>query len=336
MPDRPPLDRPPTSRPRSAPLEPWNDRALPDLYRWLDATGLIRRLLELARDEDLGPAGIDLTGAAVGDESRATVGLVAREAGACAGLAVIPGLLDVFGVDVAFEPEASDGDWFESGTTLAIFTGPLASIVRVERTILNLTSRLSGIATRTGVFRDEMLASMARDNARTPRLYDTRKTTPGLRVLEKYAVRCGGGFCHRMGLHDAVMFKDNHIAGIATDRLAEHARALVENARAAAATAGIVPAFIEFEADSLAQLGALLDLETGMIDAVLLDNMSPEELSEAVALRDARRPSVALEASGGVSLQTIGSVAVTGVDRISVGGLTHQARSIDLGFDADG
>ena len=195
--------------------EPWNQLALPDLYRRFAETGLVRRLLEIARDEDLGPAGIDLTGAAVGEEQRTTVRLAAREAGVSAGLAAIPDLLGVFGVELGFEPHLDDGGRFEAGTPLATFEGPLADIVRVERTILNLTSRLSGIATRTAVFRDAMgTPEPKNDDARTPRLYDTRKTTPGLRVLEKYAVRCGGGFCHRRGLHDAVMFKDNHIAGI--------------------------------------------------------------------------------------------------------------------------
>jgi nicotinate-nucleotide pyrophosphorylase (carboxylating) len=318
------------------PNEPWNDLSLPALFERFETTGLVRRLLELARDEDLGPAGLDLTGAALpASEERSTVHLSAREAGVCAGLAAVPLLLEVFGAEIESEPAIDDGAWFEAGTTLAAFSGPLPDLVRVERTLLNLTSRLCGIATRTAVFLDAMGTDPAAGTG-CARLYDTRKTTPGLRMLEKYAVRCGGGFCHRLGLHDAVMFKDNHIAGIGPGDLAAHARSLAEQARAAAATAGVRPAFIEFEVDTLDQLGALLTLESGVIDIVLLDNMPPETLREAVSRRDAANPALALEASGGVSLQTIGAIASAGVDRISVGGLTHRAVSLDLGFDAGG
>jgi nicotinate-nucleotide pyrophosphorylase (carboxylating) len=316
-------------------VEPWNDLPLGALYERFEATGLVRRLLELARDEDLGPTGIDLTGAALPDDhATATVRLVAREAGVSAGLAAIPLLLEVFGAEVEGEAALADGAWFEKGTTLASFTGPLPDLVRLERTLLNLVSRLCGVATRTAVFLDAMGAGAAEDRP-AARLYDTRKTTPGLRVLEKYAVRCGGGFCHRLGLHDAVMFKDNHIAGIAPDRLAAHALSLADAARAAGATAGIRPAFIEFEVDTLDQLDALLSLDAGVIDIVLLDNMPPAMLADAVARRDARNGGLALEASGGVSLHTIADMARTGVDRISVGGLTHRAVSLDLGFDSD-
>ena len=213
-------------------VEPWNDLPLPALYQRFEQTGLIRRLLELARDEDLGPSRIDLTGAALpGDEARASVRLVAREAGVCAGLASLPLLLEVFGAEVESEATLADGAWFEKGTTLATFEGAMPDLVRVERTLLNLVSRLCGIATRTAVFLDAMRSEASAEPARS-RLYDTRKTTPGLRVLEKYAVRCGGGFCHRLGLHDAVMFKDNHIAGVTPDRLAAHARSLADASRA--------------------------------------------------------------------------------------------------------
>jgi len=312
--------------------EPWNELTLPDLYRSFANTGLIGRLLELARDEDLGPGLIDLTGAATPSETQSRVILSARESGVLAGLAAVPEILEVFGVALGFTPVIADGDRFEPGDQLAAFTGPLADIVKAERTILNLVSRLSGIATRTASF----AGAMDTDGPHHARLYDTRKTTPGLRLLEKYAVRCGGGFCHRLGLHDAVMFKDNHIAGIEPDDLADHAHKLVDAARIAAAAAGITPAFIEFEVDSLQQLGALLTLPAGTIDIVLLDNMNPPLLSQAVAMRDKSNPSLHLEASGGVGLDSIALIAQTGVDRISVGGLTHQAVSLDLGFDSIG
>lgn len=310
--------------------EPWNEYALPDLFAALSETGLVRRLLELARDEDLGPLAMDLTGHALTEQHSARVDLVARDAGSLAGLAAVPMLLEVFEASVDYNPVARDGDTFAPGDRLARFAGPLADIVRIERTVLNLVSRLSGVATRTAAF----VRTMNDAPDHRARLYDTRKTTPGLRVLEKYAVRCGGGYCHRMGLHDAVMFKDNHIAGVPASRLAAHARALAEAARRAGATAGIVPAFVEFEVDTLDQLDALLTLEAGTVDIVLLDNMPAEDLAEAVARRDAHNPALRLEASGGVSLDRIAAIASSGVDRISVGGLTHQAVSVDLGFDA--
>lgn len=322
--------------------EAWNQLALPDLYASLADTGLVGRLLELARDEDLGPEGRDLTGEATrpgtrpgpNAEESTTAAVVARQAGVVAGLATIPELLSVFGVSVTADLHAGDGDIITPGDTLATLTGPLDEIVRVERTLLNLVGRLSGVATRTATFVRTMRAA-----GDTPaRLYDTRKTTPGLRVLEKYAVRCGGGCCHRMGLHDAVMFKDNHIAGVPTDRLAAHARSLVDRVRTRAAETGATPAFIEFEVDTLDQLDALLTVNgengTGPIDVILLDNMPPAELAEAVARRDRAGSAVLLEASGGVTLETVAAIARTGVDRVSVGSLTHGAVSLDVGLDS--
>lgn len=317
--------------------EAWNELALPDLYASVAQSGLVRRLLELARDEDLGPEGRDMTGEATrsgsNDGPSTTAAVVARQAGVAAGLATIPELLSVFGVSVKAELLAGDGDTVTPGDTLATLTGPLDEIVRVERTLLNLVGRLSGVATRTATYVRTMRAA-----GDTPaRLYDTRKTTPGLRVLEKYAVRCGGGCCHRMGLHDAVMFKDNHIAGVPTDRLATHARSLVAKVRARAAETGVTPAFIEFEVDTLDQLDALLTVNgengTGPIDVMLLDNMPPVELVEAVARRDRTGSAVLLEASGGVTLETVAAIAQAGVDRVSVGSLTHGAVSLDVGLD---
>lgn len=317
--------------------EAWNELALPDLYASVAESGLVRRLLELARDEDLGPEGRDMTGEATrsgsNDGPSTTAAVVARQAGVAAGLATIPELLSVFGVSVKAELLAGDGDTVTPGDNLATLTGTLDEIVRVERTLLNLVGRLSGVATRTATFVRTMRAA-----GDTPaRLYDTRKTTPGLRVLEKYAVRCGGGCCHRMGLHDAVMFKDNHIAGVPTDRLATHARSLVARVRARAAETGVTPAFIEFEVDTLDQLDALLTVNgengTGSIDVILLDNMPPVELVEAVARRDRAGSGVLLEASGGVTLETVTAIAETGVDRVSVGSLTHGAVSLDVGLD---
>lgn len=302
--------------------EPWNELALPDLYRSLAATGLVRRLLELARDEDLGPNGVDLTGAAMSGRGGLEARVVARGACVVAGLAAMDDLVEVFGGGVGIEPLNADGSRVEAGEAVAAVRGDAAAVVRIERTMLNLLGRLSGVASRTA----EFVRAMGPTGAL---LYDTRKTTPGLRVLEKYAVRCGGGRCHRMGLYDAVMFKDNHIAGVPGDRLGEHLLGLVTRARAAGEAA-----FIEVEADSLDQLDAVLSMSPGVVDVVLLDNMPPVELVEAVARRDRLAPSLLLEASGGVSLETIGTIAQTGVDRISVGSLTTRAVGVDFGLDA--
>lgn len=307
-------------------IEPWNQFALPDLYARLAAGGLVRRLLELARDEDLGPEGIDLTGSAMDSGATIRARLVARGETVIAGLACVPALFEVFGVGVSFRAMRGDGDRARAGETVAELTGAAGEIVRVERTLLNLVGRLSGVATRTDAF----VRAMGQTRAR---VYDTRKTTPGLRVLEKYSVRCGGGHCHRMGLHDAVMFKDNHIAGVPPGRLGEHLASMIGRVRSAS---GAEPAFVEIEADTLEQLGVILALPPGLVDLVLLDNMTPAMLAEGVGMRDRAGSGLRLEASGGVTLDTIGAIARTGVDRISVGSLTHGAVSADLGLDADG
>jgi nicotinate-nucleotide pyrophosphorylase (carboxylating) len=159
---------------------------------------------------------------------------------------------------------------------------------------------------------------------------DTRKTVPGLRTLQKYATRCGGATLHRIGLFDAVLLKDNHLGAFAAGTLAERVRQAARSARAAGPVA-----FVECEVDSLAQLDELLALEQGVLDMVLLDNMGPATLAEAVRRRDARAPHVQLEASGGVRLDTVRAIAESGVDRISVGAITHSAPALDLGLDLD-
>ncbi len=308
----------------------------PEMYARLAATGLVRRLLELARDEDLGPAGQDLTAAVMLEpDATTTARLVAREQGVSAGLAVVPDLLKAFGVEglVEITPHAADGDRIEPGGTLAVLTGSSRAIVTVERTLLNLVARLSGIATLTAGYAARI------PDASPATLCDTRKTTPGLRVLEKYAVRCGGGTSHRLGLHDAVLIKDNHVAAIPLDELAER---LAEAARRAwelridvGDSDPAPPAFVEVEVDSPAQLARILTIEVGLIDYVLLDNFTTDALRAAVALRDRLGSVVLLEASGGVTIETITAIAETGVDRISVGALTHHAVSLDLGLDIE-
>lgn len=313
-----------------------NTLSLDELYAHFSRTGLVRRLIELARDEDLGAprkreghardahaAAGDITTRACIDPARRGVGnVVAREGGVIAGLAVVPELLSVFAPGCAWSARVKDGAVAQAGATIAAISGPLDEILETERTLLNVVGRLSGVATRTAAF-----VSRIPPGSRA-RLFDTRKTTPGLRVLEKYAVRCGGGFCHRIGLHDAVLIKDNHLAGVKLGDLAGFVRAAAERARAQDE-----PAFIEVEVDSLEQFGALLGLPAGVLDAVLLDNMSIAEMRRAREMRDGRNPGLALEASGGVTPETIGAIAETGVDRISVGGLTHAAISLDIALD---
>jgi nicotinate-nucleotide pyrophosphorylase (carboxylating) len=300
---------------------------LPDLAVAIARTGLVRRLLELARDEDLGVPARDPTGELVfGRSDRRRVRLAARSPGFAAGLAFLPEVISVFaaeGEPIGFSASAQDGDAIAPGETLAELEGSARALVRLERTMLNLTARLSGVATRTGAFVRAVEGTGAR-------VCDTRKTTPGMRLLEKYAVRCGGGVCHRMGLHDAVLIKDNHIAGLSD---AELTRTLASVATRAKAQGGVLR-FVQVEVDTLDQLDHVLGLPAGLIDMVLLDNMGPDTLAEAVRRRDERCPRLITEASGGVTLETVRAVAETGVDRVSVGGLTHQAVSLDLGLDA--
>ena len=294
--------------------------SLGDFYRSLRQTGLVRRLLELARDEDLGPEHRDLTAIVCGSSARTTTARVMLGADATiAGLAVVPDLLEVFGASIEFHPLAQDGEHRSKGDTLATLTGPLDQIVTAERTILNLLGRLSGVATLTSRY-----VERAGGKAK---VLDTRKTTPGLRVLEKYAVRCGGGHSHRLGLHDAVLIKDNHIAHLGPDQLAPWLTEVCTKAKSEKAS------FVEVEVDTLVQFDCLLDVPTGLIDFVLLDNMTPATLRTAVEMRTNRGSNLQLEASGGVNLDTIAEIAQTGVDRISVGAITHQAVTADVRLD---
>jgi nicotinate-nucleotide pyrophosphorylase (carboxylating) len=216
---------------------------------------------------------------------------------------------------LTFTVAVPEGSRCERGTTLASVAGPMRSLLAAERTALNFLQRLSGIATLTRKFVDAVAGTRAR-------LLDTRKTTPGWRLLEKYAVRQGGGFNHRTGLFDGILIKDNHLAGLGGD-----VRRAIETARAFPGNEGLA---VEVEVDGLQQLEIAL---AARADIVLLDNMPLADLRAAVARRDAVAPKTLLEASGGVNLQTVRDVAATGVDRISVGALTHSAPALDIGLD---
>lgn len=304
-----------------------NDLPPPALYERLSRGGLVRRLLEIARDEDVGPGG-DISSLATVPESAVGEGaLVARSAGVVAGLAAVPELFSVFGVALECAGGVSDGQRVTRDARLAVLRGRKRDILLVERTLVNMLGRLSGVASRTATFVDALGTGVR------ARLFDTRKSTPGLRVLEKYAVRCGGGMCHRLGLSDAVLIKDNHLAGVALGDLAGFIASAARRAREAAARLGAAIAFVEVEVDSLRQLERLLAVEAGLIDLVLLDNMNANDLRQAVAMRDGAGSALVLEASGGVRLESVRLIAETGVDRISVGSLTHGATWMDVALD---
>lgn len=287
----------------------------------------LKKLFELARREDFGPAG-DLTSRLLDEASFNVSGnwaLTAREAGRFCGAAILPLLLDAMAPKVALswvKPDA-DGSTIAAGDCIAKFSGLVGQMLAAERTILNFVQHLSGVATMTHAF-----VRAAGDTH--AKIYDTRKTTPGFRMLDKYAVRCGGGHNHRTGLFDAVLIKDNHIAGVPTQRLAHAVMSLLNGIERLPSQ----PAFVEVECDDLAQLAQLLKVVG--IDVILLDNFSYDDLREAVRMRDAAglRGKVELEASGGATLDMIRPLAETGVERIAVGAITHSAPALDLGLDA--
>ena len=242
-------------------------------------------------------------------------------AGVLAGLSVAGRLAGHFQLDSQWRPHLIDGERLDRGSVIAEIAGPVRSILALERTALNFLQRLSGIATLTARF-------VAAVEGTRAVILDTRKTTPGWRVLEKYAVRCGGGHNHRMGLHDAVLIKDNHLAYLQSQSGPDAIAAAVAAARAHAPRS----AFIEVEVDSLEQLDRALRCDP---DIILVENLAPEALAEAVRRRDAVAPRIELEASGGVSLATVLDLARTGVDRISVGALTHSAPALDIALDLE-
>ncbi len=298
------------------------------------ATGLVDRVLQLAMDEDTGAyAGArgyvgDITSEACdfgGAELAADVVCRAAE-GVLSGARVVEMLVQRHFPRVQLRMGMEDGQALSRGARVLTVRGAARDVLLLERTMLNLLGRLSGVASLTARY-----VHAAREGATDVRVCDTRKTTPGLRVLEKYAVRCGGGVSHRMGLHDALLIKDNHLAGVPVAELGAFVRGACERARRLG-QGGL--SFCEVEVDRVEQLRVLLALPAGVVDVVLLDNMAAGILRECCELRDAQRPGLLLEASGGVNLSTIRAIASTGVDRISVGALTHSAVQVDFGLDA--
>jgi nicotinate-nucleotide pyrophosphorylase (carboxylating) len=284
----------------------------------------VKRLVDWALRED--GDGRDLTSeVAVRPDDRGAYALVAREEGVFAGQAVLDGFADRFQpqgllVDLAIR----DGLAFRAGSRLALISGPRRIILQIERPMLNFLQRLCGVATLTQRFVQAAAATSAR-------ILDTRKTIPGWRQLDKYAVRCGGGGNHRMGLHDAVLVKDNHLAGVPIQEL----RRLITDMVARSHRLEPPPAFIEVEVDSFVELAEVL--VAGGVDRILLDNFSLQDMRQAVAMRNRMTGKrVELEASGNITIETVADVAQTGVDLISVGSLTHSARALDLALDECG
>jgi nicotinate-nucleotide pyrophosphorylase (carboxylating) len=271
-------------------------------------------LIRHAIAEDL-MGGIDVTSTAtIPAEQRSTATFGARESGVVAGLPVVAAVIETVCGDSASEVEylVPDASRVEPGTKVASVTAPTRLMLTAERTALNLLGHLSGVASLTRKWADALDGTSAT-------VRDTRKTTPGLRALEKYAVRCGGGTNHRMGLSDMALVKDNHVAA---------AGGIVEAYQRVKALEASIP--VEIEVDSIDDMRLAIDAGA---DDVLIDNFTPDQMRDAVRIRDEMNPTVRLEASGGLTVETARQVAETGVDLIAVGELTHSARVLDLGLD---
>jgi nicotinate-nucleotide pyrophosphorylase (carboxylating) len=289
-----------------------------------------RRLLALAIREDLDRMYDWTTLALVPDASRARAAVVARQDGVVAGLPAARIALAEFDRTADWHALVDDGAAVRGGQRLAEIVASARNLLTAERTLLNVVGRLSGIATLTRRYVEAVRGTKAR-------VYDTRKTTAGWRRLEKYAVRMGGGYNHRLGLYDGVLIKDNHLARGKSPTLRYspcdaviRARQFLARFQEGNRRAWPMPLLVEVEVDSLDQLEQVLPVRP---DIVLLDNMTPAQLREAVRRRDQQQASVELEASGGVTLETVGQIAATGVERISVGALTHSAPALDVALD---
>jgi nicotinate-nucleotide pyrophosphorylase (carboxylating) len=274
---------------------------------------VIDEAVHRALDEDLGRAGAITSIATIPEKTPARAIMIARQAGVIAGLPLAVASFQKLSGEINIQAHVRDGANVAAGQHVMAISGPARAVLSGERTALNFVGRLSGIATLTS-------DHVRHTTGTNLRICCTRKTTPGLRALEKYAVRCGGGFNHRFGLDDAILIKDNHVA------VAGGVTAVLFRARAH--TGHLVR--IEIEVDTLAQLREVLD--TGLADVVLLDNMDIGALSEAVKLAKGR---VVLEASGGVTLASIAAIAATGVDYVSSGALTHSAPNFDVALDIE-
>jgi nicotinate-nucleotide pyrophosphorylase (carboxylating) len=289
-----------------------------------------RQLIRLATREDLDRAYDWTTVALVPESARAKAVVAARQPGVIAGVAVAALVIEELQLDVEWTTHVDDGARVERGQAIATIEGSARDMLTGERILLNFLGQLSGVATLTRRFVDAITGTQAK-------IYDTRKTTPGWRRLEKYAVKCGGGMNHRTGLFDAVLIKDNHLAFARSCADAPAHTPAEAVAAARVFLKSMIPhagdaeqMIVEVEVDSLDQFYDVLPQQP---DIILLDNMPPALLRTAVERRNALAPAVQLEASGGVNLETIRAIAESGVDRISVGALTHSAICLDVGLD---
>lgn len=288
---------------------------MPDIVFGASEQQAAETLIRLALQEDLADRG-DLTcQALIRPDEIATVCVVVRHPGVLAGEPIGRMVMQHIDSSIRWSTKSSDGKSVDRGDIVAEVTGPLFQLLVAERTMLNFLTHLSGIATWTRKFVDAVAGTKAR-------ILDTRKTLPGWRSLQKYAVRCGGGTNHRLGLYDGVLIKDNHLAAWT------ESKSIAAAIRAARTRWPDVS--VEVEVDSLSQL---LDACAGAPDIILLDNMTPAMMTQAITLRDDAAPQVLLEASGGITLVSVAEIARTGVDRISIGALTHSAPALDLAFD---
>jgi nicotinate-nucleotide pyrophosphorylase (carboxylating) len=274
---------------------------------------VVEEAVRRALAEDLGRAGDITSMATIPETKTATAKLAARKPGVLAGLACAAEAFRQLDPSIEFRPKKRDGEQLKADDIAAEISGNARAILSAERTALNFATHLSGIATLTAAF-------VAKVKHTKAKIVCTRKTIPGLRALEKYAVRCGGGMNHRFGLDDAILIKDNHIAV---------AGGVAAALKAARASAGHLVK-VEIEVENLDELAEVLN--AGGADVALLDNMDTATLRRAVEINDGR---LALEASGGVNLDTVAAIAETGVDLISVGALTHSAPALDLGLDIE-
>ena len=273
----------------------------------------IEAAVNRALEEDLGRAGDITSIATVPEDTPGRALLNARQAGVIAGLPLVVAAFRKLAPDIVIEAHARDGAKITAGTKLMTIAGNARAILGAERVALNFLGHLSGIATATAAFASRIAHTKAR-------VICTRKTTPGLRALEKYAVRCGGGYNHRFGLDDAMLIKDNHVA------VARGIAAVLKRAKEAAGH--LVK--IEIEVDSLDQLREVLD--AGAADVVLIDNFDLKSMRKAVAMVAGR---LVIEASGGITLDTAAAIAETGVDYLSSGALTHSVKNLDIGLDIE-
>lgn len=314
MPDSEPLDRDTSAGPGYRQVH-WDDH-------------LARHVATLAVGwlaEDLGHECDWTSVSLIEAAARSELAVVSRRAGVIAGLPAAAVVAAAADRGLAFAPRVADGTTVAAGDTVATLAGPTRSVLAAERTVLNLLGRLSGIATATRRLVDAV--------AGTPcRVYDTRKTVPGWRLLDKYATRAGGGWNHRLGLYDAILIKDNHLAALAAAGIepaaaVRRARAFLRQTFPPSRAEAMV---VEIELDSPAQLEPVLAAGP---DIVLLDNMRPADLAGCVAVRDRVAPQVVLEASGGIRPETVAAIARAGVDRVSTGWPAHDAPWLDVALD---